>query len=43
MKIFFWKTLIDIYVGLARGVGKYFKEDVKAVKISESKALITFP
>lgn len=36
------RGLIDVYVGLARGVGKYFKEDVKAVKMSESKVLITF-
>ena len=37
------RGLIDIFVGLAKGVGKYFKEDLKVTKISEKQVEIIFP
>lgn len=36
------RNLIDVYVGLARGVGKYFKEPLTVTKHSETKVTIVF-
>jgi len=37
------RDLIDVYVGLARGVGKYFKEALTVTKEGTSQVRITFP
>lgn len=37
------RGLIDFYVGLARGVGIYFKEDIKVKKLKDEKVEIIFP
>ncbi len=37
------RGLIDFYVGLARGVGIYFKEDIKVKKLTNEKVGIKFP
>lgn len=36
------RGLIDFFVGLAKGVGKYFKEDIKVTKLSEEQVKIVF-
>ncbi len=36
------RGLIDILVGLIKGVGKYYKEDLKVSKISSDKVQIVF-
>lgn len=36
------RNLIDVYVGLARGVGVYFKEKLAVTKLSPSQAKIVF-
>ncbi len=36
------RNLIDLYVGLARGVGKYFREDLTVTKLSPVKVKIVF-
>lgn len=36
------RNLIDVYVGLARGVGKYFKETMTVTKQSDTKVIIVF-
>lgn len=36
------RKLIDVYVGLARGVGKYFKEALTVTKLSETHVQIVF-
>ena len=36
------RKLIDVYVGLARGVGKYFKEPLTVTRRSETEATIVF-
>jgi hypothetical protein len=37
------RNLIDFAVGLAKGVGKYYKEDIKVSKLSDDKMQIVFP
>lgn len=37
------RELIDFFAGLAKGVGKYFKEDIKVTKLSEEQVEIVFP
>lgn len=37
------RGLIDILAGLVKGVGKYFKEDLKVTKLSNDKLQIIFP
>ena len=37
------RSLIDIMIGLVKGVGKYFKEDLKIKKLSDTKIEIIFP
>lgn len=37
------RGLIDILVGLVKGVGKYYKEDLKITKLSNDKLQIIFP
>lgn len=37
------RGLIDFMVGLIKGVGKYFKEDLKVVKLGDDKVRIVFP
>ncbi len=36
------RNLVDLYVGLARGVGKYFKEELTVTKISPTQVRIVF-
>lgn len=36
------RNMIDVYVGLARGVGKYFKENLTVSKLSPTTARIVF-
>ncbi|MGV3619359.1 MAG: heme NO-binding domain-containing protein [Archangium sp.] len=36
------RRLIDVYVGLARGVGTYFKEPLTVTKLSETHVQIVF-
>jgi hypothetical protein len=35
--------MVDLYVGLVRGVGKYFKEKVSARKMSADQVEVIFP
>ncbi|MCD4796510.1 MAG: heme NO-binding domain-containing protein [Candidatus Cloacimonetes bacterium] len=37
------RNLIDIMIGLIRGVGKYFDEELKVRKLSDTKAEVVFP
>jgi hypothetical protein len=37
------RNLIDFAVGLAKGVGKFYKEDIKVSKLSDDKIQIVFP
>ena len=37
------RGLIDILLGLVKGVGKYYKEDLKVTKISNDKLQVIFP
>ena len=37
------RGLIDILLGLVKGVGKYYKEDLKVTKISKDRLQIIFP
>ncbi|MCP4214794.1 MAG: hypothetical protein GY765_09055 [bacterium] len=37
------RGLIDFFVGLVKGVGRYFNEDLKVRKIDSTKVKITFP
>lgn len=37
------RGLVDFVVGLARGVGKHFKEDLEVTKLSADKVQIVFP
>ena len=37
------RGLIDILLGLVKGVGRYYKEDLKVTKISSDKLEIIFP
>ena len=37
------RNLIDFLVGLAKGVGKYYKENLSVSKISDDKVKIVFP
>ncbi len=37
------RGLIDILMGLVKGVGKYYKEDLKITKLSNDKLQIIFP
>ena len=37
------RNLIDFAVGLVKGVGKYYKEDIKVTKLSDDKIQIVFP
>jgi len=37
------RGLIDIFIGLAKGVGTYFNEDIKVKKLSEQQVEIIFP
>lgn len=36
------RNLIDLLVGLAKGVGKYFKENLKVTKLDEKRMQIVF-
>jgi hypothetical protein len=36
------RNLIDVFVGLIYGVGKYFKENLKVNKLSETKVQVNF-
>lgn len=35
--------MIDVLVGLIKGVGRYFREDLRIRKINESELEIVFP
>ena len=37
------RNLIDFLVGLVKGVGKFYKEDLKVSKLSNDKVEIVFP
>ena len=37
------RGLIDLYIGLARGVGKYFGTPLEIVKLNQRQVQITFP
>ena len=37
------RGLIDILMGLVKGVGKYYKEDLKVTKLSNDKLQVIFP
>lgn len=37
------RGLIDFVVGLVKGVGKYYKEDLKITKLGDTKVQVTFP
>ncbi len=37
------RGLIDILIGLIKGVGKYFKEDLAVKKLSDNKVEVIFP
>ncbi len=37
------RNLIDFAVGLAKGVGKFYKEDLKVLKLADDKMQIVFP
>ncbi len=37
------RGLIDFVVGLAKGVGKYYKEDLNVVKLGSDRVKIVFP
>jgi len=37
------RKLVDFLAGLARGVGTYFKEDLRVTKVSDTKVRIDFP
>jgi hypothetical protein len=37
------RGLIDFMIGLIKGVGKYFKEDLKVTKLGDDKVEIVFP
>ena len=37
------RNLVDFLVGLIKGVGKYYKEDLKVSKIGDYKVQIVFP
>jgi len=37
------RNLIDLLVGLIRGVGKFYKEDLKVTKLTNDKVEIVFP
>ena len=37
------RNLMDFAVGLAKGVGKFYKEDIKVSKLSDDKIQIVFP
>lgn len=37
------RGLIDFFAGLTKGVGKYYKEDIKVTKLSEEQVEIIFP
>jgi hypothetical protein len=37
------RGLIDFMVGLIKGVGKFYKEDLKVTKLSSDKVEIVFP
>ncbi len=36
------RNLIDLFVGLAKGVAKYYNEDLKITKVSKNKVAIEF-
>jgi hypothetical protein len=37
------RNLIDFLVGLIKGVGKFYKEDLKVTKLTNDKVEIVFP
>jgi hypothetical protein len=37
------RGLIDIMIGLIKGVGKYYKENLKVTKLGPDKVEIKFP
>ncbi|KPQ45004.1 MAG: hypothetical protein MPEBLZ_00429 [Candidatus Methanoperedens nitroreducens] len=37
------RGLIDILMGLVKGVGKYYKEDLKVTKLSSDRLQVIFP
>ena len=43
MKYHSHRGLIDFMIGLAKGVGKYYKEDLAVTKLGNDRAEITFP
>ncbi len=36
------RNLIDLFIGLTKGIGRYFKEDLKIIKIDEKHVEIKF-
>lgn len=43
MKYISQRGLIDIFIGLVKGVGKYYKEDLRVSKVNEVTVEIIFP
>lgn len=37
------RNLVDLFISLAKGVGKYYNEELEIEKISESQLVILFP
>jgi hypothetical protein len=37
------RNLIDFLVGIIKGVGKYYKENLKVMKLGKDKVQIRFP
>jgi len=37
------RSLVDLMVGLIKGVGKFYKEDLKVTKLGSDKVEIAFP
>lgn len=38
-----YRGLIDICIGLVKGVGKHFHEDLKVTKLSDDRIRVVFP
>jgi len=43
MKYISKRGLIDFMVGLIKGVGKYYREDLKVTKLGNDRVKIVFP
>jgi hypothetical protein len=37
------RGMIDIMIGLVKGVGRHFKQDLKITKVSDTEVRVTFP